>query len=134
MGELKATVATKDGEIKALEVKVADAAITPEKLQQMVDARTALVTVAKAVFPAIVTDGKTEAQIKREVVDSKLKDVTDAELDGAFKVLTADVKPASATVHNIGAALNVGDADRIAMDARAAMIAELKGEKPAQAA
>ena len=118
VGELTATVATKDGEIAALEQKVKDAAVSPEQLEQMAADRAALIATAKAVEPNVVTDGKSDAEIRQAVVAAKLgdaaKDMADEAIAGAFKVLTKDVKPAEtkdalrATIES--GSVTVGDA------------------------
>ena len=100
VGELTATVSTKDGEIAALEQKVKDAEVSPAKLEQMAADRAALVATVKSVDANIVTDGKSDAEIRKALVDAKLgdaaKDMDDAAIGGAFKVLTKDVKPVEA--------------------------------------
>lgn len=88
---------TKDGEIAALNQQLADAEVTPAKLQALADARAAVISKAKAIAPNIVTDGKTDAQIRKEAVTAKLgdtaKDMADAAIEGAFTALTKDAKP-----------------------------------------
>jgi hypothetical protein len=96
VGELTATVSTKDGEIAALEQKLKDAEVKPEQLEKLAADRAALVATAKAIDPKVVTDGKTEAEIRQAVVEAKLgdsaKDLDEAAIGGAFKVLAKDVK------------------------------------------
>lgn len=96
IGELTAAMSTKDGEIAALEQKVKDAELSPAQLEKLVADRSALIASAKAVAPNVVTDGKTEAEIRKSVVSAKLgdavKDMGDEAIAGAFKVLTKDVK------------------------------------------
>jgi hypothetical protein len=93
VGELTATISTKDGEIAALQQNLKDAEVTPEKLQSLVADRAALVDAAKKIVPSIVTDGKTDIQIRKAVVDAKLgdaaKDMDDAAIAGAFKAFAA---------------------------------------------
>jgi hypothetical protein len=96
VGELTAAVSTKDGEIAALEQKVKDAAVSPAQLEKLVADRSALIAQAKGIEPNVVTDGKTEAEIRKAVVSAKLgdsaKDMDDAAIAGAFTVLAKDVK------------------------------------------
>lgn len=96
VGELAATLSTKDGEIAALEQKVKDAEVSPAQLEQMVADRSALIAQAKGIDPNVVTDGKTEAEIRKAVVSVKLgdaaKDFDDKAIAGAFAVLAKDVK------------------------------------------
>jgi hypothetical protein len=115
IGELTAAVSTKDGEIAALTQKVKDAEISPEKLEKLVADRSALITQAKAIDPNIVTDGKTEGEIRKAVVMTKLgdaaKDMNDGAIGGAFAVLAKDVKVDPIRNVMSGAApQNMGDA------------------------
>jgi uncharacterized protein len=99
VGTLTAQVSTKDGEIAALTKQVADGKMTPAQLDAAVAARVKVIDAAKRVFPAVVTDGKTEAEIKKSAVVSKLGDaaatMNDQAIDGAFAVY-ATVRPLSA--------------------------------------
>jgi hypothetical protein len=88
---------TKDGEIAALKQQVTDAN-DPAKVQALADHRAAVIASAKRMVSAIVTDGKTVAEIKKAAVTAKLgdaaKDMADAAIDGAFAALvpTADAR------------------------------------------
>lgn len=111
----KTTIEAKDGEIAALEQKVKDAEVSPEKLQQMADARAQTVIRAKALKADLIADGKTDAAIRKEAVTAKLgdaaKDMSDAAIDGAFTALTKDVKAPDALRDAIaGAPVSVSDA------------------------
>ncbi|WP_257541043.1 DUF2213 domain-containing protein [Sphingobium sp. CFD-1] len=105
VGTLTADLATantaiqaKDGEIAVLNAKLKDVEVTPAKLQQLADARADVIGKAKALAPSIVTDGKSDAEIRKEAVTAKLgdaaKDMADAAIEGAFLALTKDAKPA----------------------------------------
>jgi hypothetical protein len=63
-------------------------------LQAAATARAALINKAISVSPNIVTDGKSDAEIRKEVVSAKLgdaaKDLDDAKIEGAFLSLTRD--------------------------------------------
>lgn len=90
VGTLTAAISTKDGEIAALKAQVADAALTPAKLDAAVAARAKVIDAAKRIFPAIVTDGKTDAAIRKEAVVSKIADAAtmdDNGIAGAFAAL-----------------------------------------------
>ena len=113
--KLMLDVSTKDGEIAALTKKLEDAEIKPAQLEQMVADRSALIAQAKAVHPELVTDGKTEAEIRKAVVDAKLgdaaKDMDEAAIGGAFKVLAKDVKPIDPVRNALsGGVVSIGDA------------------------
>jgi len=105
VGSLTAELATtntalqaKDGEIAALTQKLKDAEVTPAKLQQLADARADVIAKAKLLAPSIVTDGKTDADIRKEAVIAKLgdsaKDMADAAIEGAFIAFTKNAKAA----------------------------------------
>lgn len=87
----KAVIATKDGEIAALTQKVADGAITPAKLAEMVTARSALVAKAKAIHDADYT-ADDDSAIMRKAVEAKMGDagkaLNDGAIAGAFAVLS----------------------------------------------
>jgi uncharacterized protein len=92
-GTLTADIATRDGEIVALKAQVADAT-SPAKLAAAASARSSLCDAAKRILPAIVTDGKDDAAIRREVVNAKLGDAGKAlsdgpAVEGAFSALAA---------------------------------------------
>lgn len=109
---LKTSIETKDGEIAALTVKLKDAEVTPEKLQQLADARASVVAAAKSIKPDLTADGKSDAEIRKEAVTVKLgdaaKDMADAAIEGAFIAFAKDAKPGG-TVHNIAPARSFSD-------------------------
>lgn len=130
VGTLTADLATANGKVGTLTAEIAtlrDAAPKPEQIDAMVRDRAALVATANRIVPNIVTDGKTDADIKRAVLSAKLGDAalagltSDEAINGAFTVIAKDVKPA--TVHPMadafkgtGAPLtgdDRGEADRI---------------------
>tara|TARA_Y100001951_G_scaffold102557_2_gene109418 strand:- start:1010 stop:2143 length:1134 start_codon:yes stop_codon:yes gene_type:complete len=86
----KEKVSTLTGEKTALEQKVTDAEakLTADELDKAVAARAKLIEDAKAIDPKVVTDGKTDAEIRKSVVEAKLgdaaKDLDDAAIAGAF--------------------------------------------------
>jgi hypothetical protein len=90
-----------------------------------------------------VTDGKTEAEIRKAVVDAKLgdvaKDFNDDAIAGAFKGLAKDVKPIIDPVRNVlsGGVQTVGDEKSEFEKARAKQIADMRDahkSAPAKAA
>lgn len=101
VADAKAAVSTLTGEKAALEKALADekARTEPAALDKLVADRAALVEKAKAVAPTLVTDGKTDAEIRRAVVEAALGDVAkgmdDAAISGAFAVVAKDAKPAA---------------------------------------
>lgn len=128
LSDANAKLANEQGKVTALESQLADAkkALEPAALDKLVADRGALIAQAKAVKSDIVTDGKTDAEIRREVVAAKLGDRTpteDAAIAGAFAVLTADAKTAPAPVANIHPAATIGDAAQVRDTIRAARYA-----------
>jgi len=118
------TIQTRDGEVVALNAKLADAEVTPAKLQALADARADVIGKARAIAPGIVTDGKTDAEIRKAAVTAKLgdtaKDMADAAIEGAFTALTKDAKAGggSTFVQPIGAPENMADAETAFADAQ----------------
>jgi hypothetical protein len=116
LADANAKVSTLTGEKTALESQLADAkaALDPAKLDAMVADRAALIGKVKAIAPTIATDGKTDADLRRAVVEAKLGDAAkamdDAAITGAFAVLTVDAKPVE-TVQNIAPASPVTATD-----------------------
>jgi hypothetical protein len=108
--DAKKLVDAKDGEIAVLKKQVADAAITPEKLDVLVKDRLAVVDKAKAMLDSkYAFDGKTVEVIRKDAVTAKLGDsvvkhMNDAAIEGAFAALTVDSKTVTATTQ-IGDAL-----------------------------
>lgn len=89
-----AVVQTKDAEIATLKTQLADSKLTPQQLDKLVSDRVATVSRAKSILgDAVIVDGKTEADIRRQVVASKLgdtaKDWTDEMVTASFNTLTA---------------------------------------------
>jgi hypothetical protein len=89
----KAEVQTKDAEITTLKSQLADAKMTPQKLDQMVAARVATVQRAKSIIgDALVVDGKTDADMRKQVVLTKLgevaKDWNDDMINASFNTLS----------------------------------------------
>jgi hypothetical protein len=85
------TLAAKDAEIDALKAKV----LTDAALDARVSARADLITKAKHVAPAIVTDGKPDADIRKAAVVAKLGDAAVADksqayIDARFDILVED--------------------------------------------
>jgi hypothetical protein len=92
------TVETKDGEIIGLNKKLADAEWTPQKRDQSIRDSMEVFDRARCVLgDKLVTDGKTDIQIKREVVaaeigDDDAKTMSDEAINGVFRAVTREVK------------------------------------------
>lgn len=116
--DMKKKMAAKDGEVAALTKQLADAkaASEPAAIDKLVADRAALVATVKALDASIVTDGKTDAEIRRALVEAKLGDdgkaLEDAAIPGAFAVLARDSGSwaSAAKVVHIDARANVVDA------------------------
>jgi hypothetical protein len=105
LGELTAQVATlgksletKDGEVIGLTKKLADAEWTPQKRDQAIRDSMEIFDRARRVLgDKLVTDGKSDIQIKREVVaaeigDEEAKAMSDEAIAGVFSAVTRQVK------------------------------------------
>lgn len=105
----KKTLETQAGEIAVLKKQLADATITPDKLDVLVKERTAVIDAASTVLNGFSYEGKSIEDIRRAAVAVKLgdaaaKDMSDGAVEGAFKMLTVDAKPASG-VQQLGRAI-----------------------------
>lgn len=122
----------KDEEIGALKAKVKkaeDAAVID--VDKLVADRTELVGQVKAMDASIDPKGKTDAELRKAAVLSKLgdsivKDASDAEITGMFKALAKD----AATTNPVATALrqgvvNVGDSNA----AQSSYVARMTGQK-----
>lgn len=87
---------TKDAEIATLKKQVEDSKLTPQKLDDAVKARDEVIKAAKKVVANITTDGKTDAEIRRAVVDSAMGDTakgwSDDQVAASFNTLTNSAK------------------------------------------
>lgn len=97
LADAKTSLETVTGEKAALEKQLADAkaANEPAAIDKLVADRAAFVTTAKALKADIVTDGKTKADIRKEIVVAALGDAaptSDEAIAGAFAVLAKDAK------------------------------------------
>ncbi len=93
----KAALEAKDGEIAVLKKQVADGAITPQKLDELVAAQADTVAVAKAMLgDGYDPKGKTIEAIRKDVVVTVLGDaaktMTDAAIEGAFTTLAVGAR------------------------------------------
>ncbi len=89
------TIAAKDAEIDDLKTKIVDDAA----IDARVEARAALIDTARKIDPDVVTDGKSEADIKRAVVVAKFGDdmvaKPDAYIDARFDIAADGAKDAT---------------------------------------
>ena len=125
---------TLQGEKVVLEQKLKDAEVTPAKLQVLADARAKVIADAKRISPEIVTDGKTDAEIRKLAVSAKLGDATsalsDAAIEGAFVALVplADANEDGIQKVIKDGALQTNDAKAEYTKAREKRLAEMRGE------
>ncbi len=128
-----AAIAAKDEEIGTLKAdlqKAKDAAPKPEQLDKLVADRAALVTTVKAIDSKIVVDGKTDADLRRAAVVSKLgdeiaKDASDAEIGGMFKAIAKDIKPVDPVRDVLRGGVQSNDARATVDQAHAAYVSHL---------
>lgn len=103
----QASLQTRDGEIAGLNAKLRDAEMSPARLDAAVAARAKLVADARKIAgDRLVVDGKTEVEIRRAAVAAKIgdaaaKEMSDAAIEGAFRVLV----PAGGTADPLRAAI-----------------------------
>ena len=98
MAKKDAESATKDAKIVTLESQLADAALTPQKLDEAVKARAQVIDAAKRLVPNVAFDAITDAEIRKAVVHAKVgdkaKDWTADQIMASFNTLT-DSAPTS---------------------------------------
>lgn len=138
-----ADLAKKDEEIGTLKAdlkKAQDAAPKPADIDKLVADRATLVTTVKALDAKIEVAGKTDADLRKAAVAAKLgdemvKDASEAEIAGMFKALAKDVKAADPFAAAVKDGIQTtGDADKVATDAYAKMIADMQSaHRPAAA-
>jgi len=109
----KKTIDAKDAEIATLTKSLEDAKLTPAKLDALVKDRASVIAKAKAVLgDKLVSDGKTDSEIRRQVVDAHMGDTakawTDDQVTISFDSITKTVK-ASDTNAN-GESFSAGNA------------------------
>ena len=117
LADAQAQIGTLTGEKAALEKQLADAkaASDPAAIDKLVADRAALIAQAKAVQADVVTDGKSDAEIRRAVVSAKLGDACPADdmvVAGAFAMLAKDARPAAPAL----AVQNIAPAQVVAAD------------------
>jgi len=138
VAELTTQNATKDAEIATLKTQLADAALTPAKLQDAAKAYALVVGQAKA-LGATVADGMDIPAIQAAVVAAKLGDAAKgwtadqiatsfATLANGVKVTLDTTNPLAAAIAD-GAGVVVGDAAaKAATEARDGYLAYIRGE------
>ena len=89
----KAEVQTKDAEITTLKAQLVDAKLSPQKLDKLVSDRVQTVQRAKAIIgDALLVEGKTDADMRKQVVLAKLGDVAkdwnDDMINASFNTLS----------------------------------------------
>jgi hypothetical protein len=95
LADAKGETEKKVGEIAALNQKLKDSEIKPEKLDELVKGRMVVYSKAKAVLgDSASLDGKSDVEIRKLVVakqlgDETVKTMSDAAIEGAFAVIAA---------------------------------------------
>lgn len=116
--EHKTAIEAKDEEIGTLKADLAAAkAAAVIDVDKLVADRSALVTQVKAIDAKIDPTGKTDAELRKAAVVAKLgdevvADAGEAEINGMFKAIAKDAKPADPVrdAFSRGVPTNVGDA------------------------
>lgn len=123
-------LATKDAELAAKDAEIADLkakALDDAALDALVAERSAIVAKAKAIAPTIDTAGKSNAEIKRAVLGDAAKDKSDAYVDAAFDLKTADIKTPDPLREVIADGTTIVDAVKARDEAKAARLNRLNG-------
>lgn len=144
IGTHVATIATKDGELVAVKQQLADAQMTPAKLDAAVTERAKVVTDAKKIFPAVVVDGKSADDIRKDAVTHKLGDAAKSmdanSIMGAFTAFAASVGDkgpdtfADAYRSTTVDAAALTDGEKRVAEARASMVAHITNPGATKAA
>jgi uncharacterized protein len=93
----KTDTETRDAEVVTLKKQVADAKLSPEQIETLVRDRTLVIGKARSVLgDRLVTDGRSEADIRRQVVDASMGQAargwSDDQVASSFAVLTKDAQ------------------------------------------
>lgn len=126
-----AAIEAKDEEIGELKVKLQKAEDAAKiDVDALVAARTALVGKVKALDASIDPTGLTDSELKKAAVVAKLgaeavKDASDAEVNGMFKVLSAVPVQQNPVADAFSAGLKVVDGDNAVTDAQSDYVARL---------
>ena len=135
LADKDAVVVKKDEEIGTLKAdlkKAQDAAPKPADIDKMVADRAALVATITAIDSKIDVAGKSEAELRKAAVASKLgdemvKDASEAEIAGMFKAIAKDVKAADPFRDAAKSGLTTAtDGEKAVTDAYAKMIADMQ--------
>ncbi len=117
-------LAAKDAEIKTLR----DAAVTPEQLQKLVDARSALLADAARLAPDADFKGKTDAEIRAGALAVKLGDAAIAGKDAHYVAAMFDIQVKDA------AAIGGGSGDAFRDAVHTTRVADAKSDPNGQQA
>ena len=85
-------LAAKDADLAKKDAEIADLQSKVQNLDALVAERSTVVSKAKSLDAKVITDGKSNAEIKRAVLGDAAKDKSDAYVDAAFDLKTADIK------------------------------------------
>jgi hypothetical protein len=109
---------TKDASIATLQKQLSDAQMTPAKLDEMVKSRAMVADSARKLLPSVVLDGKSESEIRRQVVDSKLGEIakgwTDEQVAASYASFSAGANNSTtyADALKTTSPVTVADADK----------------------
>lgn len=141
--EAKKNLADAEAKVTTLEKQVGDSKITPAKLDEMVKDRASVIGKAKAVHAEVVVDGKTDHEIRHQVVSKVMgdaaKDWSEDQVRVSFDTLTKDAKiESSATTQGFDAyraanmdAKPVTNSTKLLNDRDERMKNAYKGQQPA---
>lgn len=117
--KVKKESATKDAQIATLTSQLADAS-SPAKIADAARALADTIGKAKAILPAVVTDGRSIDDIRKQVVSAKLGDVakdwTADQIAASFGTLTATVKATDTLAAALSSSQPTNDKAAVAYD------------------
>ncbi len=130
-----AEIAAKDediGKLKAANKKMADEAITPEKMTGLIADRVALEATVKLVSDTIKVEGVSDADLRKAAVTAKFGDdmVTgeaEATITGMFKAVAKDVAKSDSVADIITGGIKASDSESVADKAYNDNLAYLNG-------
>lgn len=116
IAELEAVIAEQVAKIATLEQQLKDAELTPEKLEERVKERAEVSDSARKILPAVIIDGRSVSDIRRQVVDAKLGDTakgwTDAQVAASYTALASQTSATQAYADSFKGQRPMNDADK----------------------
>jgi uncharacterized protein len=117
MKKTKDEISARDGQIAVLQKQLADAEVTPAKLDALVAARAKVLDTAKAILPKLDVSAMSDADIMKAAVTSALGDAAanldDSAIKGAFAMLSVKAPVNDGLVTLIKSGVDTNDAAKV---------------------